>query len=104
MLRWLKTVVVSDVEKASEEASGRDQEDERKRIADDVSLVIFKWHQNRGGELHRGISLAGVRLLARWCPAWRRREPDLRLRHGTWEGAPRHCPLGEWREGVSQAG
>ena len=23
-----------------------------------------------------GISLAGARLLARWCPAWRRREPD----------------------------
>jgi hypothetical protein len=30
MLRWLKTVVVSDEEKASVEASGRDQEDERK--------------------------------------------------------------------------
>jgi hypothetical protein len=28
MLRWLKTVVVSDVEKASVEASGGDQEDE----------------------------------------------------------------------------
>jgi hypothetical protein len=30
MLRWLKTVVVSDVEKAAEEPSGGDQEDERK--------------------------------------------------------------------------
>ncbi|WP_326701857.1 hypothetical protein OG909_13755 [Streptomyces sp. NBC_01754] len=30
MLRWLKTVVVSDEEKASEEASGGDREDERK--------------------------------------------------------------------------
>ena len=28
MLRWLKTVVVSDVEKASLEVSGWDQEDE----------------------------------------------------------------------------
>jgi hypothetical protein len=28
MLRWLKTVVVSDVEKASVEVSGGDQEDE----------------------------------------------------------------------------
>ncbi|MEH6377139.1 hypothetical protein V7793_22805 [Streptomyces sp. KLMMK] len=37
MLRWLKTVVVSDEEKASLEASGRDQEDERKRIIADVS-------------------------------------------------------------------
>jgi hypothetical protein len=30
MLRWLKTVVVSDVEKAAEELSSGDQEDERK--------------------------------------------------------------------------
>jgi hypothetical protein len=29
MLRWLKTVVVSDEEKASVMASGGDQEDER---------------------------------------------------------------------------
>jgi len=29
MLRWLMTVVVSDEEKASVEASGGDQEDER---------------------------------------------------------------------------
>jgi hypothetical protein len=40
MLRWLKTVVVSDVEKAPGEVSGGDQEDERERIADDVSLWI----------------------------------------------------------------
>jgi hypothetical protein len=37
MLRWLKTVVVSDEEKASLEASGGDQEDERERITADVS-------------------------------------------------------------------
>ena len=37
VLRWLKTVVVSDEEKAPEKASGRDREDERKRIAVDVS-------------------------------------------------------------------
>ncbi len=30
MLRWLMTVVVSDVEKAAGEPSGGDQEDERK--------------------------------------------------------------------------
>ena len=35
MLRWLKTVVVSDEEKAPGEASGR--EGERKRIVADVS-------------------------------------------------------------------
>jgi hypothetical protein len=33
------------------------------------------------------MSLAGARRLARRRPAWRRREPDLLLLHGTW-GAP----------------
>jgi hypothetical protein len=52
-----------------------------------------------------GMSLVGVRLLARWCPVWRRREPGLLLSHGTWEGVLRYCCrwVG-WREGVSQAG
>jgi hypothetical protein len=36
MLRWLKTVVVNDEEKAPREVSGRDQEGERKRIAAEV--------------------------------------------------------------------
>jgi hypothetical protein len=36
MLRWLKTVVVSDEEKAPVEASGGDREGERKRIVADV--------------------------------------------------------------------
>lgn len=40
--------MVSDVEKALFEVSGRDQEDERERITDDVSLFNFRWHQNRG--------------------------------------------------------
>src|SRR5690242_2133536 len=35
-----------------------------------------------------GMSLADIRLLARWCPACRRREPGLRLPDGTGEGAP----------------
>jgi hypothetical protein len=37
VLRWLKTVVVSDRGKGILEVSGRDQEDERERIAEDVS-------------------------------------------------------------------
>jgi hypothetical protein len=37
MLRWLKTAAVSDEEKASWEASDRDQEGERKRIIAEVS-------------------------------------------------------------------
>jgi len=39
------------------------------------------------------MSLADIRLLARWCPACRRREPGLRLPHGTGEGASRHWPV-----------
>jgi len=39
MLRWLKTVVVNDEEKAPKEVSGGDREDERKRIADHVSKL-----------------------------------------------------------------
>ena len=38
-----------------------------------------------------GMSLAGARLLARWCPAWRWREPDLLLLRGTGEGVSRNC-------------
>jgi hypothetical protein len=37
MLRWLKTVVVSDEEKAAGHASGGDREDERERTAVEVS-------------------------------------------------------------------
>jgi hypothetical protein len=51
-----------------------------------VSLQKLRWHRNRGVAYYFGMSLAGARLLARWCPAWRRCEPDLLLLHGTWEG------------------
>jgi len=37
MLRWLKTVVVSDEEKGARYASGGEREDERKRTAVEVS-------------------------------------------------------------------
>ena len=51
------------------------------------------------------MSLAATRLLARRCPACRRREPGLLLSRGTWEGWPRHCRrLERWREGARQAG
>jgi hypothetical protein len=47
MLHWLKTVVVSDEEKAAHKPSGRDQEGERKRSADEASKNRRR-HQNRG--------------------------------------------------------
>jgi len=42
-----------------------------------------------GVDMAPGLSLADTRLLARWCPAWRRRESDLLLSRGTWEGESR---------------
>jgi hypothetical protein len=96
MLRWLKTVVVSDEEKAPCEASGGDREGERKRIVADVSKpqqVTSKPGRGRGS----GMSLAGVRLLARRCPACRRRESDLRRSRGTGEGVP--PVVVRWRTG-----
>jgi len=54
-----------------------------------------------------GRSLAGARWLARRCPACRRREPDLLLSYGTWEGVPRQLSFaavqGGRRQGVSRA-
>jgi len=40
MLRWLKTVVVSDEEKAQEYASGGDRGGERERTAEEVSKTV----------------------------------------------------------------
>ncbi len=87
LLRWLKTVVVSEVEKASVTASDGDQEESKP-----------------GSLFNPGMSLAGAHRLARRCPAWRRREPGLRLSHGTWEGSTRHSGLRFGRrEGALQA-
>jgi hypothetical protein len=61
MLRWLKTVVVSDEEKALMKASGGVREGERERIVEDVS----KPHQatsEPGCEIDPGMRLAGVPL------------------------------------------
>ena len=103
MLRWLKTVVVSDEEKAHVDASGGDREGERKRIAAEVSKLV-----QVASELERArgsrMSLAVTRLLARRCPAYRRREPGLRLSRGTWEGWPRYCRQQGRREGARSSG
>jgi len=63
MLRWLKTVVVSDEEKAHEMR----QVGTGKTTAVEASK-LFRRHRNRGDGVHLGKSLAGARLLARWCP------------------------------------
>jgi hypothetical protein len=84
MLRWLKTVVVRDEEKAH----GMRQVETRKAgESEPLSRCRnqSRWHQNLGGGWGcPEMSLAGARVLARRCPAWRRREPGLRLSRGTW--------------------
>jgi hypothetical protein len=86
--------------KGALDASGGDREGERERTADDVSKQADDIETGRlSGP---GMSLAGARVLAGRCPAWRRREPGLRLLHGTWEGGCRYgCP---GREGWAARG
>jgi hypothetical protein len=83
-LRWLKTVVVSVEEKASKRrqvGTGKASESEP------LTKCRNKQLTSKPGRLKgAGMSLAGSRLLARRCPALRRRESGLRLLHGTWEG------------------
>src|SRR4051794_18456451 len=68
--------------KGARDASGGDREGERERTADDVSKQAadirtgsVKWVRDEPG--------GSPVLLARRCPAWRRRESGLRLLHGT---------------------
>jgi hypothetical protein len=99
MLRWLKTVVVSDEEKAHEMRQvGIRKASESEPLSRCRNQI--RRHRNWGAWGCSRTSLAGARVLARWCPAWRRREPGLRLSRGTWEGGCRHrgLTLGVGRE------
>jgi hypothetical protein len=90
MLRWLKTVVVSDEEKAHKMRQvGTRKASESEPLSKCRNQI--RWHRNWGAWGCFRTSLAGARLLARRCPAWRRREPGLRLLRGTWEGGRRYC-------------
>ncbi len=96
-LRWLKTVVVSAGEKAQEM---RQVGTGKASVSEPLTTCRNKQLAPEPGRLNgSGMSLAGARVLARRCPAWRRREPGLPLLHGTWEGGCRHCrlaPEGAW--------
>ena len=87
-LRWLKTVVVSVEEKARltcQVGTGKAS------VSEPLLTCRNKKMTSKPGRLNgAGMSLAGARLLARRCPAWRRRESGLRLLHGTWEGGRRY--------------
>jgi hypothetical protein len=55
-----------------------------------------------GRRLCPGISLGDIRLLPRWCPAYRQHESGIRLSYGTCERVPRNCRRATgWREGGS---
>ena len=74
VLRWLKTVVVSDREKARLIASGGDREDVPERAAGRRGVAVEASLSNqmasKSGVLDcPRMSLAGARVLARWCPA-----------------------------------
>ena len=68
MLRWLKTVVVSDEEKAPVEASGGDREGERERIVadvpkplDDIETGVFRRLRDEpGGDPLTGQVVSGM--------------------------------------------
>ena len=94
MLRWLKTVVVSDEEKAH----WMRQAGTGKASASESLLTCrnSKTTSEPGCFGDSGMSLADIRLLARWCPACRRREPGLRRSRGTGEGVPH---VVRWRTG-----
>jgi hypothetical protein len=94
-LRWLKTVVVSVEEKAQEM---RQVGTGKASVSEPLTTCRNKQLTSELDRLNgSGMSLAGARLLARWCPAWRRRESGLRLLHGTWEGGCRHRRPGAGR-------
>ena len=70
MLRWPKTVVVNDEERAPFEASGGDREGERKRIAVDVSKlrddiktgVSMRSRDESGGSPFTGQMVSGMEV------------------------------------------
>lgn len=67
MLRWLMTVVVSDEDKAHvmrQVGIGKASVSEPLMTCRDKSLV-----SKPGQPSSLGMSLAGARFLARWCPA-----------------------------------
>jgi hypothetical protein len=76
MLRWLKTVVVSDPEKARLTRQVGTGKTFQKRpsglgwaCAVEASISRSVGIEIEGPEFSFGMSLAGARVLARWCPA-----------------------------------
>ncbi len=90
-LRWLKTVVVSVRETAHEMRQVGTRKTYQNMLGGGNSAgsrcgrVVSSEMASKPRGLRNlsGQSLAGARVLARWCPAYRRRDPGLLLLHGT---------------------
>lgn len=93
--------------KGARDVSGGGQGDDRCE-----RVEILKMASEPGWVPEPGMSLAGAHVLARRCPAQRRREPGLRLSWGTLEGERGYSsvacdrvagsvPSGGIREGLS---
>jgi len=93
MLRWLKTVVVSDEGKGARDASGRDREGERKRTAEEVSKPdqtasklgrLGLLQDKPGGSPCTGQVVPGMEAARAWSAAFTRnmgrRMPTLHAR------------------------
>jgi hypothetical protein len=88
-VRWLKTVVLSVREKArktcqvgsrkTNQSGWRGTAGRRRRRV----VIRNSGIETEGPAKSLGMSLAGARVPARWCPAYRRREPGLLLLLGT---------------------
>src|SRR5664280_2198411 len=79
--------------KGAHDASGGGEGDDRC-----VRVESIEATSEPGYSKGSGRSLAGAHLLARRCPAQRRRDPRLRLSQGTWEGERGHgSPFWVWR-------
>src|SRR5664280_2717434 len=68
--------------KGAHDASGGGEGDDRCLRVESIEATSEPGYSKGSGR-----SLAGAHLLARRCPAQRRRDPRLRLSQGTWEGA-----------------
>jgi hypothetical protein len=98
MLRWLKTVVVSDEEKAPVEASGGDREGERERIVadvpkrlDDIGTGVFRRLRDEpGGYPLTGQAVSGMQATrARSAASARNRRRRVPILAGPDHGAVR---------------
>src|SRR5450759_4010359 len=88
MRRWLKTGRRERCGKVALDALGGGEGDDHCLRVESIEVTSEPGYSNGSGR-----SLAGAHVLARRCPAQRRRDPCLRLSQGTWEGERGYCSV-----------